>query len=404
MTTDDQRSREPRNHEDDMVPSRVFKNQEPEKTHHRKIAERERVCDLFLSMKQGEQDAQVGQELLQLPPLGMLGGCGDDPLEYPKQFFTEKAGDGEAKELLLGSVKTGEMKRKLETARHYGATFVLLKIFDRWLELGIRPSRNVLDHLSAAFYSDELSILDKAESTGKDERSPTRLMKTMVELWEQPVDDLVGLNELVNSARLCLWQAAPDPAEDSHLREGPSRIPGAEKGLFAVHDLPAHTICCYYSGDVHSTKSSQSATMLNDGSYLLRIGVMEPQPWWYHALQDEQALGEESQPERTNQPERVGVYNSLREEWDQLVGQAPHSSRDELYVNPSNLQIKARYINDCLEEARYNVLFVMDPSMERAAVVALRHIKADEELYVSYGTAYWNSMEATTGIVPRRLD
>lgn len=54
--------------------------------------------------------------------------------------------------VVLDSDTAGETKSKLETARRYGASFVILKLCDRWLELGIRPSQIVLDHLSAAFY------------------------------------------------------------------------------------------------------------------------------------------------------------------------------------------------------------------------------------------------------------
>ena len=90
-------------------------------------------------------------------------------------------------------------------------------------------------------------------------------------------------------------------------------------------------------------------------------------------------------------------YAALRRAWDNI---AESWSVSEFLVNPTRLDIKARYINDCLNEAHYNVVFVMDPVGERAAVVMLRDISAGEELYVKYGQTYWDSLEATTGIVP----
>ena len=205
----------------------------------------------------------------------------------------------------------------------------------------------------------------------------------MERLWENPVDDLKELENLVNDTRRLIWQRTAAPSEDGHLEIKASKIPKAQLGLFAADNLPAHTVCCYYSGDVHNAKSSLSRAMLGDASYLLRIGIVAKQPWWYDAIQ------------KNADP----CFVALKEQWDQIGSQ----SNTELFVNPTNLGIKARYINDCLREDRYNVKFVWDPSNERAALVTLRDIQSGEELYVSYGRAYWESMEAATGIVPQQL-
>lgn len=53
----------------------------------------------------------------------------------------------------------------------------------------------------------------------------------------------------------------------------------------------------------------------------------------------------------------------------------------------------ARYINDSINPAGYNVVFEKQPGnlpYARALVVALRDIEAGEELFVSYGKMYWN--------------
>jgi len=306
------------------------------------------------------------------PPLSMLKRCGDDPLRYSRVV---------SKNVRISTTKTNSETNleKLKIAQNYGTVSVVLKLFERWLELGIRPSREIVDYIATAWIGPEI----KSAVSQDDYSSRKALAKCMLLLWKKPVDDLVGLRELVNGTRRNLWQCAPGPAEDQHLVPGPSQLPGADFGLFAVQDIPMNTKCCFYSGDVHSAKSSQLPAMLSDGSYLLRIGRVDAQPWWYCAL----AHG----------------TKTLQEEWDRLVGETAPSHRDECYVNPSNVNIKARYINDCLETKRYNVKYVLDPKMERAAVVSLRDIKAGEELFVSYGQYYWESLEAATGIVPRKL-
>ena len=58
----------------------------------------------------------------------------------------------------------------------------------------------------------------------------------------------------------------------------------------------------------------------------------------------------------------------------------------------------ARYINDCINPAGFNVKFVKQPIAQPhpcAVVVALRDIAAGEELFVDYGKWYWAGCRAT---------
>jgi SET domain len=246
----------------------------------------------------------------------------------------------------------------------YGATSVILILLERWLEFGDRPNESLLRQM--------WTVLDDKN-----------LQDTVTQLCLNPVDDLKELKKLVHNVRRLLWTRAMPPAEDPHLHVKASHIPKAQLGLFAAQTLPAHTVCCYLSGDVHSAKSSQSKEMLSDASYLLRVGGTPSQPWWYSALASS-----------SNQD-----YKVFQEEWDALG----RTMSSEIFVDPTHPNIKARYMNDCLCDELYNVQFVWDPAGERAAVVTLREIEAGEELYVSYGPAYWESLEATTGIVPQKL-
>lgn len=303
--------------------------------------------------------------------------CGDDPLDY--------------------SLPNIESSRRRLRARHYGAVFVCLKILERWMELGLRPETDLVVAMSRAVM--HLAIEEERETSSnvtRDIVDGERYQERLWRLWERPVDDLSELKAVVRDTRRLLWQQALDPAPDPHLRIDASRIPGANQGLFATRDIKAGAIVCYYSGDVHSVASSQK--LLTDASYVLRIGCggCSARPWWYEALQ----TTDTASCEILNK-DGATCYETLAAAWDRL-GPAAHE-QGEFLVNPTNPAIKARYINDCLDETQYNVKYVMDAPNERAIVVALRDIRVGEEMYVSYGSAYWQSLEVAMGIVPRRL-
>ena len=67
---------------------------------------------------------------------------------------------------------------------------------------------------------------------------------------------------------------------------------------------------------------------------------------------------------------------------------------NDVLVDPGPLpNIKARYINDPLNEGYVNTKFVPEPALNRCAVVATRDIQPEEELFVSYGEAYWANQD-----------
>jgi SET domain len=302
-------------------------------------------------------------------------------------------------------VQMDENSHRIGMAQRYGAIFVCLTILERWLELAIRPTRKVSDDISTIFC---MSHCWMQRGRNKDDKEPASkciipLNEILHNLLKNPLDDLMGIKNLVNETRRFLWRSAMEPSQDDHLTVAHSKIPMAEQGLFAACHLPADTICCYYSGDVHSSRSSQSSFMLPDPSYLLRIGTLSLQPWWHETLSlgIHQAYYENQSGVQKSTILLAAVFLSLRDQWDQIMCDA---SKVEFYVDHStNLNSKARFINDCLQEDSYNVKFVLDERTERAQVVTLREIEIGEELYVSYGQAYWDSQEATTGIVPQSL-
>eukprot|EP00927_Polykrikos_kofoidii_P065165 TRINITY_DN60953_c0_g1_i1.p1 TRINITY_DN60953_c0_g1~~TRINITY_DN60953_c0_g1_i1.p1 ORF type:complete len:249 (+),score=36.95 TRINITY_DN60953_c0_g1_i1:31-777(+) len=56
-------------------------------------------------------------------------------------------------------------------------------------------------------------------------------------------------------------------------------------------------------------------------------------------------------------------------------------------------EVLARYINDCRNEAVFNVRFAKRPQDGVALVVSIRHICAGEEIFVDYGRWYWASLK-----------
>lgn len=117
------------------------------------------------------------------------------------------------------------------------------------------------------------------------------------------------------------------------LQVKPSNIPGAGQGLFAAREFEQGEVLCAYTGVVYP---SREAWKRPDKSYLMKLGG--------------------------------GKYVD-----------ALHSP-----------EVLARYINDCRgHRGGFNVQFDKRPEENKANVVAMRDIRAGEELYVNYGRMYW---------------
>jgi hypothetical protein len=134
-----------------------------------------------------------------------------------------------------------------------------------------------------------------------------------------------------------------EKAFDNDLHPQTSIIPNAGLGLFyhpvdsdsQKQRIPKGATVCFYTGHIHNFQSARS---LDDKSYLMA-----------------------------------------------LIG--------ETLVDPRPVpQIKARYINDPLNEDAVNCEYCAQEL--RSAVVATRDIHPGEELYVSYGDLYWSQQSA----------
>lgn len=162
-------------------------------------------------------------------------------------------------------------------------------------------------------------------------------------------DDDVSISDLQQHClvvRQLMNEALPKSIEvipqwDDALVVQPSQIPGAGQGLFyqpsSSHHhhpnvvIPKGTTICYYTGHLHSFQSSQQ---IKDKSYLMMV-------------------------------------------------------KGQTLVDPGPCPwVKARYINDPLEDEAVNCMF--QPQAYRSAVIATRDISPKEELFVSYGELYWS--------------
>jgi hypothetical protein len=178
----------------------------------------------------------------------------------------------------------------------------------------------------------ELAVRPSPEDCDPDEQS----------LLEEEFDDCVELGRRCDNVRTLMNDNLPPIQEalDEELVAKTSAIPDAGLGLFYEPGLqskpiPAGTILCYYTGHIHNF---QSARKLQFRNYLMSI-------------------------------------------------------QGDVLVDPRLLpHIKARYINDPLNEDSINCRFV--PEEFRAAVVATKEIRPGGELFASYGDAYWSQHEA----------
>jgi len=159
-------------------------------------------------------------------------------------------------------------------------------------------------------------------------------------LGKEGPDDLGELKARCLDARRLMNQALPTRAlaRDDDLVPLPSGIKGAGMGLFFRPSSPSSLlhegeVLCYYCGHLHNFHSQKE---LKDTSYLMLVD-------------------------------------------------------GDLFVDPGPLpQIKARYINDPLNVRFVNCHLVAQAEELRCAIVASRDIRVGEELFFSYGDAYWD--------------
>lgn len=183
---------------------------------------------------------------------------------------------------------------------------------------------------------------------------PDNCLPEDLPLLEQEIDDCVELERRCHHVRGELNKHLPTyfaSEYESDLVVKTSTIPGAGCGLFykpssptsvepdrvigklglPSNFVPKGALLCYYYGHLHDF---HSAKLLQDRSYLMLV-------------------------------------------------------RNDLLVDPGPLlHIKGRYINDPLNDEHVNCEY--KPEEFRSAVVAVRDIYPEEEIFASYGDGYWS--------------
>ena len=143
----------------------------------------------------------------------------------------------------------------------------------------------------------------------------------------------------------------PTSNYEEYLKVAPSTIPQAGNGLFTQIAIPKGETICYYSGYRHDY---QSQKRLRDRTYVLKL---------------------------------QNGYPASNRRNDGFVDALPCP------------EIKARYINDPMEEEKYNVKFehVQREGIWYCPVVAMRDLVGGEELFVCYGPRYWSESRMIGG-------
>ena len=168
------------------------------------------------------------------------------------------------------------------------------------------------------------------------------------DLFHEEEDDLIELKRrcLLTRIEMNLNLPPQEVIRDSDLYPNASIIPGAGLGLFFVPECHQPSAVgetlCYYTGHYHTMQSAKTVT---DQSYMMLVSG------------------------------------------NLLVDAGPC------------LHIKARYINDPLNEELVNCEFIPQPEKRRVAVTTKRRIQPGEELFASYGDAYWSQQSKAGNVL-----
>jgi len=172
-------------------------------------------------------------------------------------------------------------------------------------------------------------------------------------------DDIFLLTRRCSLVRKLLNENLPshDTGIERDLVPKKSTIEGAGKGLFFCPAdteqgtgrkfLPTGATACFYWGHIHNYRS---AAALDDISYLMSVSG------------------------------------------DVLVdpGPLPH--------------VKARYINDPMDDEAVNCVYTPDVGSYRCRIVATRDIYPGEELFGSYGDGYWSQQPFSGNGLTKKFD
>lgn len=203
-----------------------------------------------------------------------------------------------------------------------------------------RTFEQLFDRLEKLEQWRELAVRPSEDSCDEDDKP----------LLRDEIDNLQELEKRSLHVRTLMNQQLPvlKASVEDNLVASSSQIPDSGLGLYyrpsSLQDetpkkIPSGTILCYYYGHIHSYQSVRS--IVSDKSYLMLVGG--------------------------------GVF----------VDPAPCP------------EIKARYINDPLNEDLVNCEYVPEAENFRCAVTSIKEVLPNTELFVSYGEMYWSQQPYT---------
>jgi hypothetical protein len=228
------------------------------------------------------------------------------------------------------------------------------------------------------YYPDTLnktnSALDRAKrAMGRAEGVAAKLGKILETAWRDAGRDLVGESRAVGLALSFAINRAPAVPNvlpySCPVRLGASPVQG--RGVFAVRDIKPWTIVTFYPCDIvrkgNSDEYSVSRGSEGDTSFRNDYGLTEG------------TLSCAGDPSRTDDPWFIGHMCNDRVRFTQCPSDPKRTALSMMV-----------YIAASRDGG--NVTSAAVPVQGQTAMIAMvskRHIAAGEELFYSYGTAYW---------------
>ena len=230
--------------------------------------------------------------------------------------------------------------------------YFLIKKF--YLECEI-PTETSLSILSSSTFN---TLMEHCRGVGQKNFTEEEQDEWMVNLQPILKQSLIIARQLCNERyKHCLKHFHSEATIEKHLVINQSTIKNAGFGLFSAKRIEEGQIVCYYTGLIHNYKSKSQE---KDSSYIALVGYVD--------------------------------------EFD-----------EDIFVNPQPLPfVKARYINDPLNESKCNVMWQKNADLGDKIlrsclgavmsqcvleIVATKTIEIGDEICISYGEQYWQESD-----------
>ena len=177
---------------------------------------------------------------------------------------------------------------------------------------------------------------------------------------------------------------------------GASKIPGAGVGLFCGADILAGDPVCEYKGEVFDLDDPNTGKKLAEKySYTLALGFDKPITL-YGIKHAHLNVLVDAQPALTKEETGLGAYANDLAGWQKRLDDEEYFALFYDYQKKKNQSVEDENFSEIMKidrefwlAAGYNLRFWPVTSEPKILMMALRDVKAGEELYVDYGHNYW---------------